>query len=536
MGTRVLLRALLTALAGALIFAGGASAGTITVNSPSDNGSGGCTLREALDFSDGDAAAPAGCVEAGGNTLGDTDTIVFDTSDPDFLPGGAPDMITLAGAPDLINTSVNIIGYGMNELVVNGSGFGATFNHDNGTVTMSNFSITGGSGLVSGGKLGGGIYKDAGTLTLNSMRIYANTAIVNLATGNTASAQGGGIYNAAGSLTVLNSVIEDNTVSATHTENSNDVSQAFGGGIASNSGQVTITNTTLDDNQVLAYRNNAATGIASTLGGGVYSKGPLDIDRSTLSNNRAAASANTAGADMIGAGGAIGLDAPSSGNSLELVTIAGNRTAATGAGDVTANAGGGIAADNAGTIAIASSTIANNGPDPAALTPVGKNLALDTTTVSFQNTILADPIGGGANCSPGTGTITSLGHNIDYSPSGTSCGFAMGGDLSSNPLLGGLAGNGGPTATMALPGGSPAVDKGTNAGQILTPTLDQRGFTRPSGNGTDIGAFELQIPPPAPPPAAGPTGLRAAALKKCRKKKSAKKRKKCRQRARKLPV
>src|SRR6185369_6103828 len=69
-----------------------------------------------------------------------------------------------------------------------------------------------------------------------------------------------------------------------------------------------------------------------------------------------------------------------------------------------------------------------------------------------------------------------------------------------DPLLGPLQNNGGPTPTMALLPGSPAIDHGTNFGVLP----DQRGRARPfdltgipnvpGGDGTDIGAFEL-IPP-----------------------------------------
>ena len=54
-----------------------------------------------------------------------------------------------------------------------------------------------------------------------------------------------------------------------------------------------------------------------------------------------------------------------------------------------------------------------------------------------------------------------------------------------------LENNGGPTQTLALQGGSPAIDAGNNSSGLAT---DQRGagFARMSGNGTDIGAFEVQ--------------------------------------------
>jgi Immunoglobulin I-set domain len=53
--------------------------------------------------------------------------------------------------------------------------------------------------------------------------------------------------------------------------------------------------------------------------------------------------------------------------------------------------------------------------------------------------------------------------------------------------LGPLADNGGPTLTMALLPGSPAIDAGDSS---AAPFCDQRGFPRPAGSAADIGAFE----------------------------------------------
>ena len=55
-----------------------------------------------------------------------------------------------------------------------------------------------------------------------------------------------------------------------------------------------------------------------------------------------------------------------------------------------------------------------------------------------------------------------------------------------------LADNGGPTPTIALVAGSPAIDAGA---ATCVPT-DQRGVTRPQGPACDIGAFEVIVPPP----------------------------------------
>jgi hypothetical protein len=59
-----------------------------------------------------------------------------------------------------------------------------------------------------------------------------------------------------------------------------------------------------------------------------------------------------------------------------------------------------------------------------------------------------------------------------------------------NPKLGPLASNGGPTQTIALLKGSPAIDYIPLA---LCPKTDQRGHKRPDNpheSACDIGAFE----------------------------------------------
>jgi hypothetical protein len=96
------------------------------------------------------------------------------------------------------------------------------------------------------------------------------------------------------------------------------------------------------------------------------------------------------------------------------------------------------------------------------------------------------------------GDFVSDGHNLIGVVEGAT-GFGAAGDLLGHvgnpldPMLAPLANNGGPTRTHALLAGSPAIDKGDNAG---APAADQRGVARPrdgDGNGSliaDIGAFE----------------------------------------------
>jgi predicted outer membrane repeat protein len=64
------------------------------------------------------------------------------------------------------------------------------------------------------------------------------------------------------------------------------------------------------------------------------------------------------------------------------------------------------------------------------------------------------------------------------------------GNLNTDPLLESLWFNGGFTMTHALGEGSPAIDAGDPA---TCPDTDQRGVTRPQGEGCDIGAYEREL-------------------------------------------
>jgi hypothetical protein len=98
------------------------------------------------------------------------------------------------------------------------------------------------------------------------------------------------------------------------------------------------------------------------------------------------------------------------------------------------------------------------------------------------------------------GTFTSLGHNLigETDGSGGWVGSDLTGSIASplNPLLGSLANNGGPTRTMALLPGSPAIDAGNNSLIPSGVTTDQRGFDRIVNGTVDIGAFEFGALPP----------------------------------------
>jgi predicted outer membrane repeat protein len=151
------------------------------------------------------------------------------------------------------------------------------------------------------------------------------------------------------------------------------------------------------------------------------------------------------------------------------------------------NAPRGGAIFNAGTMMTTNSTLsANYAAD-------GGAIYVETGVVTVTNTIIANSSLGG-DCS---GPITDGGHNIS---SDDTCGLdpANGSMPNTDPLLGPLQDNGGPTWTHALLPGSPAIDAGDDP---QCPITDQRGVPRPldgDGDGVavcDIGSFEAAISP-----------------------------------------
>jgi hypothetical protein len=113
------------------------------------------------------------------------------------------------------------------------------------------------------------------------------------------------------------------------------------------------------------------------------------------------------------------------------------------------------------------------------LTAAGGTGIANSGSVAVQNSIIAE---GAPNCSGAP--VVSAGSNIEDA---NDCGLAADGDLqNTDPMLGELSDNGGPTLTRALLEGSPAIDSAASN----CPAMDQRGQPRPQGNGCDIGASE----------------------------------------------
>jgi hypothetical protein len=124
--------------------------------------------------------------------------------------------------------------------------------------------------------------------------------------------------------------------------------------------------------------------------------------------------------------------------------------------------------------------------------------------VTVTNTIVASNMGG--NCAGG---VTDGGHNIDDDQTcgftGTGCTSTAGTSFcDTNPVLDptGFHHNGGPTQTIALQAGSPAINAGDESVCAAPPVnnLDQRGYVRPGDGATScsIGAYEYNSVPASP--------------------------------------
>jgi hypothetical protein len=111
----------------------------------------------------------------------------------------------------------------------------------------------------------------------------------------------------------------------------------------------------------------------------------------------------------------------------------------------------------------------------------------------------------GENIFNNGGTITSLGYNLS-SDDGSGSLTGPGDQINTDPLLGPLQNNGGPTLTHELLPGSPAIDAG-DPSFTPPPLYDQRGpgFDRVVNDRIDIGSFEVQSGSPTPSPTPTPT-------------------------------
>ena len=514
-----------------------ASADVYTVNTTGDVTAvdGQCTLREAIENANV-AGTHADCVAV---VAAAPDAIAFSLT--------LPATITLGGTAIDITDALTINGPGQTNLTIDANDLSRIFTIDDSVVgntvavTIADLTLANGDGFADSLPGGGAI------LTFEDLTLTNVTATNNLGTcggvieslgadltvtGSTLNLNesmvcGGAISFAGGNLTLSNSSVTNNTaalnggaiavyyseltVISNATITGNEATNGNGGGLYFYSPQDL---TTIEDSVISG--NSAPLGA----GGGVFIaygalEGPSLIVRdTTISGNTASDSAGLYIYDLPGYA------------TLERVRIMGNTATsyAGGAGlfsvDVTvveseisgnqADQGAGLYAGYSANLTLENSTIANNtattdhgglvvsiSTATINLTTISGNTAggsagnvfIYGSTVDIDNSIIAN---GTAAANPDLETSSSS-VTIDYSLVRDTTGATFTGANNlppgTDPLLGPLQNNGGPTQTMKPAGGSPVINAGDPA-FTPPPAIDQRGFTRPV-NTVDMGAVEV---------------------------------------------
>jgi predicted outer membrane repeat protein len=401
---------------------GNRPANVITVTNGNDSGSG--SLRQALaDANDGDTI----------NFDASVGTVTLTTAelaiDKSLTLSGAPQMVTVARSSQtefrifhvMPGHSVEINGLTISGGHITGDNGGGILN-DHSTLTIAYCTVFG-NAIVSaefGPNSGGGIY-NSGTMTLNQVVVNNNNA--SFSGGGEGRIWGGGISNT-GTMIIIAGTIQGN------------MGFVAAGGIY-NTGMMTITGSTISNNQT------GNPGHFGAIGGGIANDGTITIQDSTISGNSAI------GGDLDGGyGGGI------SGNNNTITNSTSTGNSALHGGGV---AGGGN---------IAYTTFSNN----SAIRDGGA-LYL-TSPLELGNTILKAGASG-VNIFNNGGTVTSHGYNV-CSDNGSGFLNGPGDQINTDPMLGPLQDNGGPTFTHALLPGSPAIDAG-DSNFTPPPYYDQRG-------------------------------------------------------------
>ena len=400
------------------------------------------------------------------NGPGSLRQVLADAIDGDTINFAVTGTIGLTSGELLVDHNITISGPGAENLAVNGNAKSTVFHIAPGeTVTISGLTIT--NGYTTGS--GGGIHNNHAALTLNDCTINSN--------------QGGGIYNDAeyqGSGGMY-ATLEINSSSVTDNSGRGIYNDAQGGGTAT----LEITDSILSNNSGNAIYSHGWS--CTFCGNGIAT---VQITNSSITDNP---------------GGSIYSD---TGGYCCSVTV--SITSST----ISGNAGAAVYNSTLSTTSLSNSTISGNsgGGIYSDLSTATGGAYIDNSTMSdnsveiyagYNGTYIENTI---FNVSPGGhsivsnyGPVTSNGYNISSDDGG---GYLSGpGDqINTDPLLGPLQDNGGPTFTHALVPGSPAINAG-DPNFVGPPDYDQRGpgFDRVRGGRIDIGSFEVQNPPPPSP-------------------------------------
>ncbi len=372
--------------------------------------------------------------QANANTNTAGSEIEFDSSvfaSPQTVTLGATLVLSETAGPELIDGPAA-------GVTISGGGAVSVFEVESGvTATLSGVTISGGS--TSGN--GGGLYNNGGTVTLTNCTITGSAADI-----------GGGVWNGdSGTVTLTGCTVSGNSAG-----------NRGGGLYAAAPSTTTLTN--------CAVSGNSVPGVFGD-GGGLAIDGTATLTGCTISGD---SSDFDGGGVWIGGSGTV---------TMTDCTISGDSTSDTGDG-------GGVY--NAGIATLTNCTVTAN----YAFTAGGllNGSFGSTTVVTLENTIVAGNTGPPDNFSD-IYNFSNISSSSSYNliGNGGSGGLANGqnGNIVLTSLIGlGLAplGNyGGPTQTVSLLPGSPAIGAGTIANGVTT---DQRGD--PIDSPPDIGAFQSQ--------------------------------------------
>lgn len=352
-----------------------------------------------------------------------------------FQPGLAG-TIQLAGPLPNLASNMTIAGPGSRVLTVrrNTGGSYRIFKVSNGTATGPTVVIS--RLTIANGVTGGGFPDNSGGGIMNDRgTLTVDHCVITANSATSLFGLGGGVFNYVGTLFLRNSTVNGNIA-------------GFGGAVASSrteagASAVTINQCTLSGNQSTAGNGGAI--YNSISGSGVA--GTMAIWSTTLSGN----------ASGGGLGGAV-YNETSGGGTTHLSLVRST---------VSGNSGGGFHNQNSG----------------------------GSFTVNLYSTIFRTGPSGPNLGHGGAGTFGSQGYNLSNDDGGGHLS-ELSDLIHTDPMLGPLQDNGGPTFTHALLSGSPAIDRGSSE-NVAT---DQRGvgFRRiidtaadDADDGADIGAFEF---------------------------------------------
>ena len=432
-----------------------------------------CSLREAIINANHDAATWPDCpAGSGADTIvlpAGTYVLAIPGTDEDAAATGDLDVLddlTLVGAGPALTTIdaagldrvFQVLGYGIpgdedvsiDGLTITGgvtTGPGGGIRVDSASLSLRNTTVSGNSA-----GLGGGLSIISGSLQAKSVIISENNA-----------GQGGGAFFFMDLSASMESIIESSAIVGNQAAGQGGGLHLFGG----SAGIVTLVDTSV-------FENVAAEG------GGIFAAGATTVDAQT-----SAVFANTAarGAGVMLRGAPGGRPRPT----VYAVLSATNSS-------VSENLGEGIHMF-VGKSELRYATVAGNTGGGVISDPVYGDesyLYLAKSIVANQD-LEADCLGDGL-------WVYSEGHNLD---SDGTCNLTDPTDLpNTDPILGVLQDNGGPTLTHALLPGSPAIgavpladctyDDGGDPGTPEVPLAeDQRGVARPQRDGCDIGAYEV---------------------------------------------